>query len=357
MVTSFKNGYRGKKVFVTGHTGFKGSWLISWLHLLGAEIKGYALKPEAHNLYDIMQGDTLCTSCIADIRDKELLKREILDFEPDYIFHLAAQPLVRASYEIPVETFEINVTGTANLLDALRFLNKQCAVVVITTDKVYENKEWLYPYRENDALGGYDAYSASKACAELVVASYRNSFFHPEAYTQHRKTIVTARAGNVIGGGDWAKDRIIPDIIRSLMKGEEILVRNPQAIRPWQHVLEPLSGYLLLPFAVENDPTNHALHSFNFGPSPNDVLPVSSLVEKAMKRWGAGTYHTPDLQGQPHEAGILKLDISKASELLAWNPQLNAKEAIDWTIDWYKAGADKQKEMTFNQISQYSEYL
>jgi len=350
----FKTTYAGKKVFVTGHTGFKGSWLIAWLHLLGADVKGYALEPENESLFNCIEGNSLCTSCIADIRDKERLKKEIVSFKPDFLFHLAAQPLVRDSYELPTDTFEINVSGTANVLDALRFLRNACSVVIITTDKVYENKEWVFPYRENDSLGGYDPYSASKACAELVVSCYRNSFFNPAKISTHQITITTARAGNVIGGGDWSKDRIIPDIIRALKEEKDIAVRNPASIRPWQHVLEPIAGYLLLGAALQKNPENIFLQTVNFGPLLNDVLPVSVLVQKAIEKWGSGNFYTPESKNQPHEAGILKLDISKANELLNWYPKLNAENAISWTIDWYKQNdSNKQKEFTFEQIKQY----
>lgn len=349
--------YSGKKVFLTGHTGFKGSWLLSWLRLLGAEIKGYALNTINENdLYNCIQGDTICESVIADIRSKETLKNEILQFEPDFIFHLAAQPLVRVSYEIPVETFEVNVIGTANVLEALRFLEKPCVVVVITTDKVYENKEWIYPYRENDSLGGYDPYSASKACAELVIGSYRNCFFNVLNYSKHGKAIASARAGNVIGGGDWSQDRIIPDVVRALSRNESINVRNPSAIRPWQHVLEPLYGYLLLGAKLTEDPIKYS-GVYNLGPYAEDTLSVEDLVKVAICLWGKGDYYKLDFNSadQPHEAGILKLDISKAINELSWRPKLTSDKAISWTIDWYKKADDvSKKSFTFEQIFNYS---
>ncbi len=335
--TLLQSTYKGKKVFLTGHTGFKGSWMLYWLHQLGAEIKGYALAPEqVDGLYNSMKGDLLCDSIIADIRDKERLTQEIKDFQPDYVFHLAAQPLVRLSYDIPSETFDVNAIGTANVLDGIRELEKPCIGVMITTDKVYENNEWHYPYRENDRLGGYDPYSASKACTELVISSYRNSFFNPKAYITHHKAIAAARAGNVIGGGDWAKDRIIPDIINALNNDQPITVRNPQAIRPWQHVLEPLGGYLLLGAKLMEDPIKYA-DAWNFGPMADDNLDVESLVKLAIEVWGSGKYDTPALKGQPHEAGLLKLDISKAINELDWKPKWTAKQAIEKTMSWYKA--------------------
>lgn len=243
----FESAYKGKKVLLTGHTGFKGSWMLAWLQQLGATVKGYALAPENEtDLYYLLDADKLCDSVIADIRDQNKISEVVKEFQPDFVFHFAAQPLVRRSYKMPVYTFEVNVMGTANVLEAVRHLSKSCSVVIVTTDKVYENKEWGIPYRETDPLGGYDPYSASKAAAEMVVSSCRNSFFNPGDFEKHKKGVASARAGNVIGGGDRAKDRIIPDIIRGIEKNESIVVRNPEAVRPWQHVLEPLSGYLLL---------------------------------------------------------------------------------------------------------------
>ncbi len=350
-MVDFRYTYQGKKVLLTGHTGFKGSWLLAWLHSLGATVKGYALAPEnTFDLYHVINGDQLCDSVIADIRNKEKLKKEILDFQPDFIFHLAAQPLVRYSYEYPTETFDINVMGTAHLLDAIRFLEKPCNVICITTDKVYENKEWHYPYRETDRLGGYDPYSASKAATEIVISSYRNSFYNPKQYDQHHKAIAAARAGNVIGGGDWAKDRIIPDIIRALQKNETITVRNPQAVRPWQHVLEPLSGYLHLGAKMSENPINFS-DAYNFGPYLEDTLAVKNLVEIAIQKFGYGDYITPAQIDQPHEAGLLKLDINKTINELGWTPKWNAHRAIEETISWYKIGT---KQFTLDQIRYYS---
>jgi len=329
--------YAGKKVFLTGHTGFKGSWLLTWLHLLGAEVTGYALAPEGEpNLYTLLKGDDLCKSVIADLNQREVLEQALLECQPDFVFHLAAQPLVRLSYQRPTETFQVNALGTAHVLDAVRRLDKPCTVVLITTDKVYENKEWIYPYRETDRLGGYDPYSASKACAEIIINSYSQSFFNPAAYAQHQKGIAVGRAGNVIGGGDWALDRIIPDIVRALEKGEAVQVRNPSAVRPWQHVLEPLGGYLLLGAKLAEQPATFG-GAWNFGPHLEDALPVSELVNLSLAAWGEGEYETPSTVGQPHEAGLLKLDISKAVNELQWKPQYNAQESIYKTIAWYKA--------------------
>ncbi|MDN3582824.1 CDP-glucose 4,6-dehydratase [Mucilaginibacter flavus] len=336
MFNYLKEIYNGKKVFVTGHTGFKGAWLLKVLNLLGAEVMGYALAPQnEHDLYYTLNGDTLCESVIADLRNRDELKKAVLGFNPDFIFHLAAQPLVRLSYQIPAETFEVNAIGTANLLDALAELNKPCSAVLITTDKVYHNNEWDYPYRENDRLGGYDPYSASKACAELVIDSYRNSFFNISSYHRHQKAIAVGRAGNVIGGGDWAKDRLIPDVIRALSADKPVEIRNPDAVRPWQHVLEPLGGYLLLGAKLAAQPELFS-QAYNFGPDVNDVLSVHEMTVMATKAWGNGSFEVKKNANQPHEAGLLKLDISKARAQLNWVPQLDATRAVEFTIAWYK---------------------
>jgi CDP-glucose 4,6-dehydratase len=345
--------YKGKKVFVTGHTGFKGSWLMAWLHLLGADIKGYALEPEYENcLYNSLKHSDIAESIIADIRDKEKLTKEILTFQPDFIFHLAAQPLVRRSYDIPSETFDVNVVGTANVLEALGHLQKKCTAIIITTDKVYENKEANILYKEDDRLGGYDPYSASKACTEIVVSSFRNSFFNVKKLDEHKKAIASVRAGNVIGGGDWSKDRIIPDIVKALMQNKPVEVRNPDAVRPWQHVLEPLGCYLLLGALLHENATSFS-HAYNFGPYPEDHLTVKELVELSIKTWGSGKWKDMSDHNQPHEAGLLKLDISKAINELNWRPKLNANEAISWTINWYKQSSEKQIDFTFQQINDY----
>jgi CDP-glucose 4,6-dehydratase len=347
------NFYRGKKILVTGHTGFKGAWLTALLHQLGAVVKGYALAPAYTNgLFDLLPSAQLAESIIADIRDSEKLTYEIQAFQPDMVFHLAAQPLVRRSYVIPAETFEVNAIGTANLLQALQQLPGKCTVVIVTTDKVYENREKAILYKETDRLGGYDPYSASKACTELVVSSFRNSFFHPDAYAQHQKAIASARAGNVIGGGDWSEDRIIPDIVRALQAGKTIPVRNPAAIRPWQHVLEPLTGYLLLAAGLHNNPSDYS-PAYNFGPMPNDHLTVKDLVTTAVQRWGMGSWEDASDARQPHEATLLQLDISLAMEELQWHPKLSAAEAIRWTLEWYRQPAEKQADFTFQQIKNY----
>jgi CDP-glucose 4,6-dehydratase len=348
--------YKNKKVFVTGHTGFKGGWLVGCLHLLGAKIKGYALEPEYDNgIFEWLQRtNAVGENVIADIRDKHRLQYEVQSFEPDYIFHLAAQPLVIRSYEIPAETFEVNVIGTCNLLENVRALQKKCTIVVVTTDKVYDNKERNILYKEGDDLGGYDPYSASKACTELIVNSFRNSFFNLKSIDQHQKAIATARAGNVIGGGDWSQDRLIPDIVRSLCRQETIDVRNPSAVRPWQHVLEPIGGYLLLGGLLNGRPRSFS-KAYNFGPLPKDHLSVKQLVKTAIKNWGGGKWRDVSNANQIHEAGLLKLNISRAKKELSWRPKMDSPKAIGWTIDWYKRADEEKAEFTFKQIRDYFE--
>lgn len=352
----FQHTYNGKKVLLTGHTGFKGSWMLTWLHLLGAEVKGYALPPENKNdLYNLIAGDNWCDSVLNDIRKADEIKKVVDDFQPDFIFHLAAQALVRFSYENPLYTFETNAIGTANILDAVRSLAKPCVVVIVTTDKVYENKEINYPYQEEDKLGGYDPYSASKAATEIVTSSYRNSFFNPEKFSQHHKSVASARAGNVIGGGDRAKDRIIPDIIRAFENNEPVMLRNPLSIRPWQHVLEPVSGYLLLGAKMAEEPSQYC-SPWNFGPQNDDVLTVQQVADEAIRVWGVGEYTINQQTGQPHEAGILKLDISKSTNELGWKPKMNSAEAIDKTISWYRRAAGTNAgELTIDQIKEYED--
>jgi CDP-glucose 4,6-dehydratase len=355
-VSSLKHIFQGKKVLITGHTGFKGSWLLKVMHLLGAEIKGYALEPlTVNDIYHLIDGDSLCDSVIHDVKDAGRIKKEILEFQPDFIFHLAAQPLVRLSYDIPLETYAVNSQGTANVLDCLRFLEKKCVAVMITTDKVYANMESGRYYAEDDKLGGYDPYSASKACAELIIDSYRNSFFNITKFNDHQKSISVARAGNVIGGGDWSKDRIIPDIVRALEVNQPIKVRNPNSVRPWQHVLEPVVGYIMLAAKQWEEPTRYS-GAYNFGPVENDTLPVSRLVEMAIDQWGSGSFeHFKEAQ-QTHEASLLHLDINKAKRELSWKPEMQAADAIHATIDWYKAFFKSRisiKEFTEKQINDY----
>lgn len=347
---TLKQTYAGKKVFLTGHTGFKGAWMLKTLSLLGAEVKGYALEPQTKDdLFFLINGNKICTSVIADLRDKECLTKEVINFQPDFVFHLAAQPLVRLSYEIPSETFEVNVIGTANLLDTVRLLEKKCEVILITTDKVYHNNEWIYPYRENDRLGGYDPYSASKACAELVIDSYRNSFFNSKNYDEHQKAIAVTRAGNVIGGGDWSKDRLIPDIAKAFASDKAVVIRNPKSVRPWQHVLEPVLGYLVLGSNLEKNPLKFN-QAYNFGPYLSDALPVEDMLKLAIHSWGKGEYIVETDENQPHEAGLLKLDISKSISELKWQPKLDAVKAVNMTMNWY---AEFVKDR--NKIEQFTE--
>jgi CDP-glucose 4,6-dehydratase len=348
--------YKNKKVFLTGHTGFKGAWMLALLHLLGAKVKGYALRPEYENgLFELLEPLGIAESVIGDIREYDRLREELIGFRPDYVFHMAAQPLVRRSYRIPAETFHINVTGTANLLEAVNLLDHDCTTVVITTDKVYENKETRILYHEDDPLGGFDPYSASKACTELVVSSFRNSFFNNPDKQSNQKPLASARAGNVIGGGDWAEDRIIPDIVRCLQKSEPAGIRNPSSVRPWQHVLEPLCGYLLLGGLARENPAEHS-KAYNFGPFPDDHLSVKELAEIAIKSWGSGSWKEISIAGQPHEASILQLSIDRAGKELGWEPRLRAAEAVEWTIKWYREWKANQLAFTFQQIKEYLNY-
>jgi len=360
--TELQQYYQGKKVFITGHTGFKGAWMMACLHLAGATLKGYALPPEyEEGLFNTLGSLPGTSSVLADIRDRERLKKELLDFQPDFVFHLAAQPLVRRSYEIPAETFDVNVTGTANLLEAVVALEKPCATVVITTDKVYENRETGALYRETDPLGGHDPYSASKACTELVISSFRNSFFQRSSHSHapgstngapSAKGLASVRAGNVIGGGDWSRDRIIPDIVRALQDNQPVEVRNPASVRPWQHVLEPVGGYLRLGGLLYETPARYA-RAYNFGPRPEGHLPVRQLVETAIAAWGQGAWLDRSSANAPHEAGLLHLDISLVAQDLHWIPRLDAREAIHQTLAWYRQPKAQRADFTFQQIKSY----
>jgi len=350
-----KQYYTNKKVLLTGHTGFKGTWMLILLQKLGATVKGYALDAPTPSLYEDIDGDSLCDSVIADIRNKEELNKAVQSFQPDIIFHMAAQPLVLDSYQRPIYTFEVNAIGTANLLEAIKLVKGKCAVINITTDKVYENREWIYPYRESDHLGGYDPYSASKACSEIVTASYRSSFFNIENYQEHQTAIATVRAGNVIGGGDWAENRIIPDIVRAISNNEQVTLRNPSAVRPWQHVLDALYGYLLLAIKIDENPKRFTT-AFNFGPLYDEAVTVEFLVQQAIEEWGRGSYNVEQQEGQLHEANLLRLDCSKAVSELKWTPRWNAAQAIQTTIKWYKKVVNKELsslEMTRLQIESY----
>lgn len=347
--------WRGKRVFLTGHTGFKGSWLSLWLQSMGAELTGYALQPPTTpSLFEQARVGDGMTSITADIADLEQLVRVMRQARPEIVIHMAAQSLVRYSYDHPVETYLTNVMGTVHLLDAVRQTAGVKAVVNVTSDKCYDNREWVWGYREVDAMGGYDPYSNSKGCAELVSSSYRQSFFNPRDYAVHGVALATARAGNVIGGGDWARDRLVPDIVAAFGKGQPVHIRNPHAIRPWQHVLEPLSGYLELAERVFNDGPACA-EAWNFGPSDDDARPVAWIVEQMAGLWGEGAGWRVDDGVHPHEAGYLKLDVSKARSRLNWHPMLPLGEALKLVVDWAKrreAGADA-RELTLEQIMSY----
>lgn len=352
MFECFKNIYNGKKVFLTGHTGFKGSWLSLFLKELGAEVMGYSLEPNTDpSIYKICDIDRDIKSVIGDIKDLDKLCDAMKEFNPDIIFHLAAQPLVRLSYKEPKNTYETNVIGTLNVYEAARKCHSVKAIVSITTDKCYENKEWPYGYRENDPMGGYDPYSSSKGCAELLTASYRNSYFNELGIG-----IASARAGNVIGGGDWAEDRLIPDLVRATADNKTLVIRNPLATRPWQHVLEPLSGYLWLGALLLEGKNEYAC-GWNFGPNDNDILSVKEVLDLAVDTWGNN--YEVDSSVQPHEAQLLKLDISKAKAELKWKPVYDVNTAVTKTMEWYKnfyvnREADI-KNYTINQIKEYIE--
>jgi CDP-glucose 4,6-dehydratase len=333
--------YNGKRVLITGHTGFKGSWLTLWLTMMGAKVLGYALEPNTDpSLFNVLNLHKDIDHVIGDIRDFEKLREAITEFKPEIVFHLAAQPLVRLSYREPRLTYETNVMGTVNLLEAIRQTKSVRAVVNVTSDKCYENKEWVWGYREIDPMGGYDPYSSSKGCSELITAAYRNSYFK-----NTETAIASARAGNVIGGGDWAEDRLIPDIVRSLSQGKQIIIRNPKATRPWQHVLEPLSGYLLLGKLLYEKGQEFA-EAWNFGPSDSSVMAVEEIVKKSIEIWGSGSY-VVDSSEQPHEANLLKLDTNKAKQRLGWNSKLSMSKTLEMNLEWYLSYYTKQSMISF----------
>lgn len=343
--------WRGRRVLVTGHTGFKGAWLCLWLEKLGAVVTGYALAPATtpSMFVDARVSDRV-RSVIGDVCDHARLASVVADAKPEVAFHLAAQSLVRPSYADPVTTFATNVMGTVNVLDVLRRADGLLATIIVTSDKCYENREWVWPYRESDPMGGHDPYSASKGCAELVTASFARSFFEGGA-------IASARAGNVIGGGDWSVDRLIPDAIRAFREGKAVRLRNPKSLRPWQHVLEPLGGYLELAERLAAEPSRFA-GGWNFGPRDEDVRPVAEVVETLAREWGAGARWEADSGDHPHEAKILRLDATKARSELLWRPRLGLGEASSWTAAWYRdtiGGADAA-ERTLVDIQHYEEH-
>jgi len=348
--------WHGKRVFLTGHTGFKGGWLALWLSHLGAEMRGYSLDPTTSpNLFEQARINARIDDIRGDIRDPETLNRAMSEFAPEVVFHLAAQPLVRLSYADPITTYETNVIGTARVLDAVRRTPSVREVVSITTDKCYENKEWIWGYRETDPLGGYDPYSSSKACAEIVSAAFRQSYFPVEKIAEHGVGVATARAGNVIGGGDWSLDRLLPDLIRGFVAGEPVPIRRPNAIRPWQHVLEPLHGYILLAERLLSANKAKFATAYNFGPSEDDAQTVEWIVRRMAKTWGDGASWVLDEEPGVHEAGYLKLDASRARADLGWTPRLHLADALDWLVKWYRAqqaGADMQA-FTLGQIVEY----
>jgi CDP-glucose 4,6-dehydratase len=344
--------WRGKKVFLTGHTGFKGSWLSLWLQMMGARVCGYSLDPPTEpNLFTCAGIANGMESIIADVRDFKSLDVAIQEFAPDVVMHMAAQSLVRESYDNPVATYETNVMGTVNLLESIRKTKSVTATIIVTSDKCYENEEWSWGYREIDKLGGHDPYSNSKGCAEMVTSAYHSSFFSTDT---RRMGLATVRAGNVIGGGDWATDRLIPDLIRAFSDRKKAVIRNPDAIRPWQHVLEPLSGYLMLTEKLME--ASESSGAWNFGPGYNDTESVGSVVNKLSDIWGDQAQWITDTASHPHEATLLQLDCNKAHSLLGWAPNLNLNTALEMTVNWYKAYSanEDMNQFTRKQIHQFT---
>ncbi len=348
--------WAGKTVLLTGHTGFKGSWLSLWLQAMGAKVIGYSLAPPTSpSLFEVAKVAENMTSIVGDVRDFSALSAAFEKYQPEIVIHMAAQALVRYSYANPIETYSTNVMGTVHVLEAARLTKSVRAIVNVTSDKCYENKEWTWGYRENEAMGGYDPYSNSKGCAELATAAYRSSYFHPEKYKEHGVALASGRAGNVIGGGDWAEDRLIPDIMRAITQGKPVNIRNPHAFRPWQHVLEPLSGYLQLAQKLYEEGAGYA-EGWNFGPSDEDAKPVQWIVEKLTQSWGDGANWVLDGGDHPHEAHYLKLDCSKAKARLNWHSRWHLEKTLSAIIDWhknYQRGADMKK-ITLEQIKIYS---
>jgi CDP-glucose 4,6-dehydratase len=348
--------WKGKKVFLTGHTGFKGGWLSLWLQHIGADVKGFSLEPPAssNSLFIEARVSEGMRSEIGDIRDYEVLYQSIKEFSPEIIFHLAAQPIVRLSYDIPVETYATNVMGTVHLFDIVRKLGGVRAVINVTSDKCYDNQEWVWGYRENEPMGGYDPYSNSKGCSELVTSAFRNSYFNDNQYLKHQCALASARAGNVIGGGDWANDRLIPDILKSFSEDRAALIRYPYAIRPWQHVLEPLSGYLVLAERLYDFGSKYA-EAWNFGPKEGEERPVNWIVAYLAKVWGENAAWLEDNKEHPHEAHFLKLDCSKSRAQLAWKSKWGIEYTLNKIIEWHKAWLKNEdmRQYTLNEIEEY----
>jgi CDP-glucose 4,6-dehydratase len=348
--TSF---WKGKKVLITGHTGFKGSWLCLWLKHLGAELVGVSLEaPTTPSHFEQAKIEDDIKTYQQNICDLEALHAVFEKENPQIVFHLAAQSLVRHAYRDPIETYETNVMGSLKVLEALRKSSSVKAVVMVTTDKCYENREWHWGYRENEAMGGYDPYSSSKGCAELLIASYRRSYFPSDSYSVHQKAVASVRSGNVIGGGDWAEDRLIPDIIRSFQRGEKVHIRSPHATRPWQHVLDTLSGYIMLAEKLYDSGPKYA-EAWNFGANEGDAKPVQWIVEHMAKHWGSAAQWCIDSGEQPHEAKYLKLDCSKAHNNLGWWPKWNLSQSLDKTIEWYQTDVSDKKQISLEQIEAY----
>ena len=349
--------WKDRSVFITGHTGFKGAWLCLWLHHMGARVTGYALEPPTDpSLFKLANMGAEVTDLRGDVRDAAALESAIKKAEPEIILHLAAQSLVRVSYQEPVETFATNVMGTVHLLDAVRRASSVRAVLIVTSDKCYENREWSRGYRENDAMGGFDPYSSSKGCAELLTAAYRRSFF--EGRDGLITGIATVRAGNVIGGGDWAQDRLLPDLLKSFAEGRPAVIRNPLATRPWQHVLEPLRGYLMLAERLF-DGDREMPGGWNFGPHGTDVKSVSWVADTAAQHWGGSASWMRDPSFHPHEAHSLQLDTAKAEGHLGWHPVLNVEDAVAWTVRWYRGLLDGQSAsvLALSDIGEYGDRL
>jgi CDP-glucose 4,6-dehydratase len=347
--------WKNRRVFLTGHTGFKGSWMSLWLEALGSDVTGYALAPPTEPSLFEQAGVTLAIrSIFADLRDFDRLKGAIAESRPEVVIHMAAQTVVSRGYADPIETYSTNVMGTVNLFESLRQLRHRCAVVNVTSDKCYENNEWVWAYRENDRMGGHDPYSNSKGCAELVTSAFRDSYFSPEKFDQHGVAIASARAGNVIGGGDWTANQLIPDLMRAFLADQACLIRNPLATRPWEFVLEPLRGYLMLAEALAKDPKAFA-SGWNFGPAEDDAKPVQWIADKLVGSWGKTARWGLDAAAHPHEAHLLKLDASNAKVYIKWHPVLPLDKALEWIVTWYRAYQEQADlgALTRAQIQQY----